>query len=109
MSSPVWIAPLTDGSFGFTTGSDSGKVKRIRNFPEVTLRPCDRSGKVSADAPTWKARAEILVGSAAEPVQRAVASKYGWQYRLVVAMSAVQKLLRRGTSGDSAIVLRVGS
>ena len=32
-----------NGPFGTTT---SGKVKRIRNNPTVTLRPCDARGRV---------------------------------------------------------------
>ena len=47
VSSPVWIAPLADGRVGFTTGSASGKVKRIveidlprpRDVNEIRLTP----------------------------------------------------------------------
>ena len=47
VSSPVWIAPLGDGTAGFTTDATSGKVKRVRKNAQVTLRPCTSRGKVA--------------------------------------------------------------
>src|SRR5258708_2439634 len=35
------------------TGANSGKVKRIKNNPRVTVAPCDRTGKVTSE--TWNA------------------------------------------------------
>ena len=37
VATPVWIVGLPDGTAGFTTEIDSGKVKRIRNNASVTL------------------------------------------------------------------------
>ena len=38
VATAVWIAPMSGGRAGFTTAADSGKVKRLRNNPAVTLR-----------------------------------------------------------------------
>ena len=50
VSSPVWIAPLGDGTFGFTTDGTSGKVKRLRNSGKVLVAPCDMRGRANGEA-----------------------------------------------------------
>ena len=46
---PVWAAP--DGeSLVVWTRADSGKVKRLRHTPRVTVAPCDVRGRVQGDA-----------------------------------------------------------
>ena len=77
VSSPVWIASLPDGRLGFTTDSSSGKVKRIRNFPAVTLQACDMRGRVKAGSQPVPATAIVLIGADAAPVKAAIRSKYG--------------------------------
>ena len=46
VATPVWIVALPDGTAGFTTEIDSGKVKRIVNNPSVTLQACSIRGSV---------------------------------------------------------------
>ena len=106
VSSPVWIAPLGDGTAGFTTGSDSGKVKRIRNFPEVTLRPCDARGRVADGAPEVRATASVVEAADAASVKAAVKQKYGWQFTLVEVSGTVRGWFSKKSTGDSAIVVR---
>ena len=72
VATPVWIVSLPDGTAGFTTEVDSGKVKRIRNNPSVTLQPCNLRGKVTADAEVVTATADVLLGADARPVTKAV-------------------------------------
>ena len=105
VSMPVWIADLGDGSAGFTTEVATGKVKRIRNFPDVTVRPCDRRGRCEPDAPVWHARAEIRAGDDAEPVMAAVRRRYGWQYVLIDVVGSIRGALRRVPAVDCAVVL----
>jgi len=107
VSSPVWIAPLGDGRYGFTTGSGSGKVKRIAHTPGVTLRPCDRRGTVAADAPTVAGTARVVSGAEAAPVRSAIAAKYGWQFRLIELMGAVQRVVKRSTAADCAVIVEL--
>jgi len=106
VSSPVWIAPLGDGTAGFTTGADSGKVKRIRNFPDVTLRPCDRRGRVVDGAPEVAAQASVVVGLDAAPVTSAVRRKYGWQAAMIDSLGTIGGLIRRRRAEDCAVILR---
>lgn len=102
---PVWIVDLGDGTVGFTTEVSAGKVKRVRNFPDVALRPCDRRGGVTPDAPRWTGRAVVLEGPAAAPVITAIKRKYGWQVTLIDIASALRSLITRRPSVDAAIVV----
>jgi PPOX class probable F420-dependent enzyme len=106
VASPVWIAPLGDGTAGFTTGGDSGKVKRIRNFADVTLRPCDQRGRVAAGAVEVPAVASIVTGHDADPVKVAVKQKYGWQFTLIEIGGTVRGWFTKSAAADCAIVLR---
>ena len=103
---PVWIAALPDGTAGFTTEIDSGKVKRIRNNPAVTLQPCSMRGRVVAGSPIVSATADVLVGGDARPVDDAVRRKYRVAMALLTVGELVRKLFRRSTPVECAIRLR---
>jgi len=105
VATPVWIVDLGDGTVGFTTDASAGKVKRVRNFPDVILRPCDRRGAVTDDAPVWTGLAVVLEGPAAQPVIDAIKDKYGWQVTLIDIASAVRSWITRRPSVDAAIVV----
>ncbi len=83
VSTPVWIAPLPGGNVGFTTEDGSGKVKRIRNNPRVTLQACGVRGVVKEGAPVVKATAEVLLGADVQPVRDAIAGKYSVMIKLL--------------------------
>lgn len=56
---PVWHA--VDGEVVYTTTlADSGKVKRIRNNPRVTIAACDKAGRLTG--PEHAGVATILLG-----------------------------------------------
>ena len=101
----VWIVDLGDGTVGFTTDVTAGKVKRIRNFPEVTLQPCDRRGLIDPGAPTWTGAAKVLTGDAARPVVAAIRRKYGWQVVAIDVASWARSLWTRRRAEDAAIVV----
>lgn len=107
VSSPVWIAPLGDGRLCFTTSGDSGKVKRIRNFPDVELRPCDVRGRVLPGTPARLATARVVTGEAFAPVRAAVRKKYGIQFRMIEAAGTVRGWFSRSTVADCGIVLHL--
>ena len=88
--SPVWIAPLPDGRAGFTTGATSGKVKRLKNDPAVTLRPCNMRGAVEEGADEVAGTAVVVYGAEADAVEDAIVRKYGLMARMMVAGSAVK-------------------
>src|SRR5918995_3216695 len=70
---PVNIA--VDGDRAFIRSSDSaGKVKRIRNNPEVTIAPCTGRGRPTG--PPITARARILSGQDSARAGRLLARKH---------------------------------
>lgn len=85
----VWVA--RDGDrLVVTTGADSGKVKRIRNNPAVTLRRSDRAGKVAPGAAVVSATATIQRDP--DEIERCTAlfqAKYGLQARLILGFGRV--------------------
>jgi len=106
VGTPVWIVALPDGTGGFTTEATSGKVKRIRNNPNVTLQPCSVRGSVVVGSAVVSATAEVLVGAGALPVRDAIRRKYRVVTLLLVVSDLFRKLLRRAEAPECAIVLR---
>lgn len=74
VGTPVNIALGPDGSAYFRTWSATGKVKRIRNFPDVWIAPCTARGK--ATGPQRQAIALLLSGPRAAAAAQALAKKY---------------------------------
>ncbi|MFW3370850.1 pyridoxamine 5'-phosphate oxidase family protein [Rhodococcus qingshengii] len=46
VATPTWVVPLPDGRIGFWTSSKSGKAKRLRNNPRVTVVPCNTAERL---------------------------------------------------------------
>jgi PPOX class probable F420-dependent enzyme len=99
----VWIVPLPDGSCGFTTEVNSGKVKRIRNNPAVTLQPCDVRGRVKAGSAVVHATAEVLVGDAALPVRDAIRKKHSVMTKFLAFGDVFRRLFRKHDTSECAI------
>lgn len=102
---PVWIADLSDGKVGFTTGLGSWKVKRIANTPTVELVGSNSKGKVAAGATTASGTAEVVQGEEFEAVLAAIKSKYGFQRTIVKVVAALGKLIGKGEASDCAVVI----
>jgi uncharacterized protein len=75
----VWFA-LDAGKLYIWTASDSGKVKRIRNNPLVSIAPSTHMGK--ARGPAIAAIARILPPGEQEVPERLMNRKYGWMKKL---------------------------
>jgi hypothetical protein len=76
---PLWFAE-ENGEFFIYTLSDTWKVKRIRNNPQVRIAPCDMRGKVKGE---WvDAEARILDAAEAEHGQELLRQKYGWKKKI---------------------------
>jgi len=93
VATPMWVGRDGDHLFAWTP-ADSGKIKRLRNDPRVTLVPCGRFGKPRPHARPVAGTAEIVT----EPVTvrrlaEAIRHKYGLQYRLV---TFIERLAARG-------------
>jgi len=75
---PVWFAE-DDGKLYLMTNAKLGKVKRIRNNPQVKVAPCTVRGKITG--PEFPATARILPPEDSERVRRAIEAKY-WLARV---------------------------
>ena len=96
VATPVWIA--RDGAvLVVTTQAGTGKVKRLRRDPRVTLRPCTRRGQVAPGAPTVQGTAEIVddPGQVADH-SRALGAKYGLLFRLIGLLGRLTSRSRPG-------------
>ncbi len=71
---PVWFAERNGKLYVMTT-ANAGKVKRIRNNPQVEVGPSDRAGKPLG--PTVTARARILPPEEVKVAREALDDKYG--------------------------------
>ncbi|MEU1042486.1 PPOX class F420-dependent oxidoreductase [Streptomyces sp. NPDC005907] len=102
VSTPVWV--VRDGdALGIWTAADTGKVKRIRNRPDILAGPCDLRGHpTGAQLP---ATAEILDEAGTDRIRRLIARKYGLTGRLTLLGSR----LRRGRDGTLGIRITPGS
>jgi PPOX class probable F420-dependent enzyme len=81
---PVWVVPF-EGGYAFTTDTDAGKVKRIRNNPTVTVAVSDMRGRVVAGAVVHHGRAEAVDEATALRVTEAIRKKYRIAYVLVIS------------------------
>jgi len=76
VSTPIGFAE-ENGKFYASTRSHSGKVKRIRNNPNVQVAPCTQRGKLLGSAMEGVAR--ILPADHEEHVKAVLKRRYGWQ------------------------------
>ena len=110
VASPVWTIPLDGGRIGMWTGAGTGKWKRIRHDPRVTVQACSARGHARAGASVYGGTAEILPsGAAADDIRASIKAKYGaLQIAVVKRISRLQGRLRPGqTFGDTIIVITI--
>jgi len=77
---PVWFGER-DGKLYVMTRNDSGKLKRIRNNPQVRIAPSTMRGRVTG--PEFPATARILPPESWPQAREAVRQKY-WLARLPI-------------------------
>ncbi len=94
---PVWAVAEAGKLYVWTIG-DSGKVKRIRNNPQVRIAVSDARGTPQSE---WvEAKARVLDAPSDEAAQRKrLAAKYGWKFRMFELMGK----LRGGSSSHVAV------
>jgi PPOX class probable F420-dependent enzyme len=78
----VWFAQDGDRIVG-TTQRQAGKIKRMRNNPEVSVAPSTVNGQALGDA--VKGVARELPPEEETPVKAALKNKYGAQYDQITA------------------------
>ena len=88
VATPVWFAEEA-GEFYIYSLADAGKVKRIRNNPQVRVVPCDMRGGPKGE---WvKGKATILDASASQHAHKLLDRKYGWMKKVGGLYSRLMK------------------
>ena len=102
VASPVWTVQH-DSGWACTTGSDSGKVKRLRHTERIEVAPCDARGRIAEGAPRFTGTGRIVSGNAEyREIRAAVLRKYWVLGRLLAVWGAIGK--RFGSSaGEGAV------
>ena len=73
---------VQDGTLYALTPPETGKAKRIRSNPQVTIAPCNMKGAVPTDAPVVRATARLLDPAETVRVQEMMRRRF-FMYRLV--------------------------
>lgn len=73
VATPLWHV-VVDGVVYTSTGSELGKVKRIRNNPAVTIGACTINGRPTG--PAYAARARLLSGAESRWANRRKRNRY---------------------------------
>jgi PPOX class probable F420-dependent enzyme len=107
VATPTWVVPLGDGRIGFWTSSRSGKAKRLRNDPRVTVAPSDARGRVRATSPSLEGRAVLVEsGPEFELICANIAAKYGVMVSISRMLNVLGHLGKgKHPYGDLAVVI----
>jgi PPOX class probable F420-dependent enzyme len=90
VSSPTWIVGLDGGKVGFWTSSQSGKVRRLRANPRISLQASDARGRTKPGAAQLEGTAELVTsGPEFEQIQARIRAKHGFVVRLTHFMNTV--------------------
>lgn len=92
VATPVWAVPVEDKIY-VSTGSRTGKVKRIRNNPGVTVALCDMVGKNVG--PPHSGTARIVSPGEHPEVHEMMLRKYGVQQRIAEMMDKVRNRTKK--------------
>jgi uncharacterized protein len=101
VTTPVWFA-ADGGRLLVWTSPSSGKAKRLRANPAVTIAPCSVRGQLLG--PAVDATAILLPDSAARLVQDQLNAKYGLVKRIYDATMGVSRAIRRRPPQQSASI-----
>lgn len=88
VATPVWFAQV-DHKLYVLTDKNSGKAKRIRNNPCVTVAPCNYRGKVLG--PSIAGAVRVLGPDEAKAANQALNKKYSWKKRLFELGAALRR------------------
>lgn len=87
VGTPVWLV-VEEGRILATTTASSGKVKRIRTDPRVTVAPCTQLGRVTG--PVYEATARLMGSRETETALAAIRRRYGLLDRLFSFVNKLQ-------------------
>jgi PPOX class probable F420-dependent enzyme len=96
VATPVWITG-TAGSYAFTTGDRAWKTRRLSRNSSVQVQVCDMRGRVKPDAEQYLGTGDVVTSSdAVAAAERALAAKYGWQFKATKVVDGIKDRLSRG-------------
>ena len=105
VSSPVWVTG-TAGSYAFTTGDNTWKIRRLSRNSAVQVQACDMRGRVKADATLYLGTGEVATTpDAIAAAEQALSAKYGWQFKATKVADSIKARLRRGAPQKVAVRL----
>jgi PPOX class probable F420-dependent enzyme len=109
VATPVWTVPADDGRIGMWTAAGTGKEKRLRRDPRVTVQACSARGRVKPGEPVLAGTAEIVrSGPLFEQVQAAIRAKYGRMIPIVRRISQLQGRFKADQRfGDTVVLISV--
>ena len=107
VATPILIVALDGGRVGLLTSSASGKIKRLRNNPRLTLQPSDVRGRVIAGTTPVTGTVELVTsGADFETITSRVKAKYGL---MVPIMRIVDRMRHLGKGpfpyADTGVVI----
>jgi PPOX class probable F420-dependent enzyme len=106
VSGPTWIVDLDGGRVGFWTSSKSGKYKRLRNSPRITLQPSDSRGKVKPGTAPFDGTVSLATsGPDFDAIQSKVRAKYGFMVAVSHIFNTLGHLGKSFPYGDVAVVV----
>lgn len=103
VATPVWFA-VDGGELFVWTGSDSWKVKRLRNDSRVVVTVCDVRGRIAEGAPSAEGTARLLDAAGTGEIRKLLGRKYTWQFWLVDWPATV---VRRGKRPQTGIAVTI--
>jgi uncharacterized protein len=102
VATPVWFV-TEDGRLLAMTAVGSGKIKRIRRNPLVTVAACSARGRLRGR--TIQARAELLPSTEVERVKRLIRRKYRFDLLFIRPIRSLQSLLHPERRDEMATVV----
>jgi PPOX class probable F420-dependent enzyme len=104
VSSPVWITGRA-GTYVFTTGNHAWKTRRLLRNSAVQVRVCDMRGRVKPNATPYRGTGEVMTSpDAVAAGERALAAKYGWQFKATKVVDAVKARFGRSVPQEVVAV-----
>jgi PPOX class probable F420-dependent enzyme len=100
VATPVWAVPIDDKVYA-STGTNTGKAKRMRNNPQVTIALCDMLGKNVG--PAHKATVRLVPVGERPEFRDLMLRKYGFQQRLDEFVDKVRNHTRKPV-GDRVLI-----
>jgi len=93
VATPVWFVHENHRLY-VGTSRNAGKIKRIRNNPQVLIEPCDARGTPLGARITAQAR--ILAADEHVRINQLLNQKYGLMKRLIDVMSRINGSAKTG-------------